>query len=112
MCQRRHRPHLQPASAVHPVALVTPCPGVGWLVGVTAPDSAFDVVLCDTAFCHPTLWKDTFERMVADGARSFVEAGPGEMLTKMVRWIDRTTRCVSAGSLAAIRAAVDIVGRS
>jgi [acyl-carrier-protein] S-malonyltransferase len=68
--------------------------------------------LLGTAFCHPTLWKDTFERMVADGARSFVEAGPGEMLTKMVRWIDRTTRCVSAGSLAAIRAAVDIVGRS
>ena len=68
--------------------------------------------LLGTAFCHPTLWKDTFERMVADGARTFVEAGPGEMLTKMVRWIDRTTRCVAAGSLEAIRAAVDIVGRS
>jgi [acyl-carrier-protein] S-malonyltransferase len=67
--------------------------------------------LLGTAFCHPTLWKDTFERMVADGARAFVEAGPGEMLTKMVRWIDRTTRCVPAGSLEAIRAAVDIVGR-
>jgi [acyl-carrier-protein] S-malonyltransferase len=68
--------------------------------------------LLGTAFCHPTLWKDTFERMVADGARAFVEAGPGEMLTKMVRWIDRTTRCVPAGSLEAVRAAVDIVGRS
>jgi [acyl-carrier-protein] S-malonyltransferase len=68
--------------------------------------------LLGTAFCHPTLWKDTFERMVADGDRAFVEAGPGEMLTKMVRWIDRTTRCVPAGSLEAIRAAVDIVGRS
>jgi [acyl-carrier-protein] S-malonyltransferase len=68
--------------------------------------------LLGTAFCHPTLWKDTFERMVADGARTFVEAGPGEMLTKMVRWIDRTTRCVPAGSVESIRAAVDIVGRS
>jgi [acyl-carrier-protein] S-malonyltransferase len=68
--------------------------------------------LLGTAFCHPTLWNDTFERMVADGARTFVEAGPGEMLTKMVRWIDRTTRCVPAGSLESIRAAVDIVGRS
>ena len=68
--------------------------------------------LLGTAFCHPTLWKDTFERMVADGTRTFVEAGPGEMLTKMVRWIDRTTRCVPGGSLEGIRAAVDIVGRA
>jgi len=65
--------------------------------------------LLGTAFCHPTLWKDTFERLVADGSRTFVEAGPGEMLSKMVRWIDRTTRCQPAGSLGAIRAAVDIV---
>lgn len=65
--------------------------------------------LLGTAFCFPTLWKDTFERLVADGDKVFVEAGPGEMLSKMVRWIDRTTRCHPAGSLPAIRAAVDIV---
>jgi [acyl-carrier-protein] S-malonyltransferase len=80
--------------------------------GRPVKDGAEVRLLLGTAFCHPTLWKDTFERMVADGARAFVEAGPGEMLTKMVRWIDRTTRCVPAGSLEAIRAAVDIVGRS
>jgi [acyl-carrier-protein] S-malonyltransferase len=67
--------------------------------------------LLGTAFCFPTLWKDTFERLVADGDKTFVEAGPGEMLSRMVRWIDRTTRCQPAGTLAAIRAAVDIVGR-
>jgi [acyl-carrier-protein] S-malonyltransferase len=67
--------------------------------------------LLGTAFCFPTLWKETFERLVADGNRVFVEAGPGEMLSKMVRWIDRTTRCHPAGSLDAIRAAVDIVGQ-
>ncbi len=67
--------------------------------------------LLGTAFCFPTLWKETFEALVADGHRVFVEAGPGEMLSRMVRWIDRTTRCHPAGSLSAIRAAVDIVGR-
>ncbi|MGE5413907.1 MAG: ACP S-malonyltransferase, partial [Syntrophomonadaceae bacterium] len=66
--------------------------------------------LLGDAFCFPTLWKDTFERLVADGARDFLEVGPGEMLTKMTRWIDRTTRCHPAGSLAGVRAAVDIVG--
>ncbi len=65
--------------------------------------------LLGTAFCFPTLWKDTFEAMVADGFRLFLEVGPGEMLTRMVRWIDRTTRCLPAGSAAAIRPAVDIV---
>ena len=67
--------------------------------------------LLGTAFCHPTLWKDTFERLVADGTRTFLEAGPGEMLSKMARWIDRTARCHPAGSLAAVAAAVDIVAR-
>jgi [acyl-carrier-protein] S-malonyltransferase len=66
--------------------------------------------LLGNAFCFPTLWKDTFERLVADGARVFVEVGPGEMLTKMVRWIDRTTRCLPAGTAEGIRTAVDIVG--
>ena len=65
--------------------------------------------LLGSAFCFPTLWKDTFEAMVADGFRLYLEVGPGEMLSKMVRWIDRTTRCHPSGSVAAIRGAVDIV---
>ncbi len=65
--------------------------------------------LLATAFCFPTLWKDTFESMTSDGRRLFLEVGPGDMLSKMVRWIDRTTRCHPAGTLPGIRAAVDIV---
>jgi hypothetical protein len=47
--------------------------------------------------------------MVAAGHRVYVEAGPGEMLSRMVRWIDRSTRCVPAGTVGAVEAAVDIV---
>lgn len=65
--------------------------------------------LLGTAFCFPTLWKETFEAMVSDGCRVFLEVGPGEMLSKMARWIDRSTRCLPAGSVPAIRNAVDIV---
>ena len=68
--------------------------------------------LLGTAFCFPTLWKDTFEAMVNGGCRLFLEVGPGEMLTKMTRWIDRSTRCHPAGSMRAIRNAVDIVRAS
>ncbi len=66
--------------------------------------------LLATEFVHPTLWNATYEAMVADGFRSFVEVGPGDMLSKMTRWIDRTTVCRPAGSLAAIRAASDSLG--
>lgn len=66
--------------------------------------------LLATEFIHPTLWNETYEAMVADGLRSFVEVGPGDMLSKMSRWIDRTTTCRPAGSLAAIRALSDSLG--
>lgn len=66
--------------------------------------------LLATEFIHPTLWNETYEAMVADGLRSFVEVGPGDMLSKMSRWIDRTTTCRPAGSLVAIRALSDSLG--
>jgi [acyl-carrier-protein] S-malonyltransferase len=67
--------------------------------------------LLGTEFVHPTLWNETYAAMVEDGTRSFVEVGPGDMLSKMARWIDRTTTCRSAGSLAAIQAVSDTLGR-
>jgi [acyl-carrier-protein] S-malonyltransferase len=58
--------------------------------------------LLGTEFCHPTLWNATVEAMIRDGHRLFLETGPGEMLTKMVRWIDRSVTCRPAGTLAVI----------
>ena len=66
--------------------------------------------LLGTAFCFPTLWKQTFEAMVADGHRVFLEVGPGGMLSKMARWIDRNARCLAAGTLSAIEAVGGRVG--
>lgn len=62
-----------------------------------------------TEFCHPTLWNATVERMIADGRRVFLEVGPGDMLTKMIRWIDRSVACRPAGSLAAQASLPDII---
>ena len=65
--------------------------------------------LLATEFIHPTLWNATFEALVRDGFSPLLEAGPGEMLTKMARWIDRGARCRPAGTLQGIRAAADIM---
>ena len=48
----------------------------------------------------PTLWNATFEAMVRDGDRVFLEVGPGQMLSKFARWIDRSVTCHPAGTLA------------
>jgi malonyl CoA-acyl carrier protein transacylase len=65
-----------------------------------------------TEFCHPTLWNATFEAMVRDGHRVFLEPGPGQMLTRMARWIDRSVACRPAGTLEAIEAASHILRES
>ena len=111
-----HSPHMQPvADAVAPV--VAACRSIrDPAVPYYGPDGRRARTgervreLLATEFIHPTLWNETYEAMVADGLRSFVEVGPGDMLSKMSRWIDRTTTCRPAGSLAAIRALSDSLG--
>ena len=51
----------------------------------------------------PSRWKETVETMAAAGHRDFLEVGPGETLSRMLRWIVREGRCRPAGTLAAIR---------
>ena len=65
--------------------------------------------LLATEFIYPTMWNATFEAMIADGYRVFLEVGPGTMLSKMARWIDRNAVCHPAGTVDAIRAAADIL---
>ena len=65
--------------------------------------------LLATEFVYPTLWNATFEAMVSDGFRTFLEVGPGEMLCKMARWIDRGATCLPAGTRERIARAAGIL---
>lgn len=49
------------------------------------------------ALTEPVIWQDTLKRMHADGARTFLETGPGDVLTGLVR---RTLDDVEFRSLA------------
>jgi len=50
----------------------------------------------------PVLWKETIERMVVDGAREFVEVGPGNVLQGLIRRIDGTVTARSLSDLAGV----------
>jgi [acyl-carrier-protein] S-malonyltransferase len=66
--------------------------------------------LLATEFCHPTLWNATVAAMIRDGDRVFLEVGPGQMLSKFARWIDRSVTCYPAGTLEAIGSVSRIFG--
>jgi len=71
-------------------------------------ETAADVAdLLTRQIALPSRWKETVEAMFADGHREFLEVGPGETLSRMLRWIVREGRCRPAGSLAAIEAIVE-----
>ncbi len=46
----------------------------------------------------PVHWVDTVQRLIADGATSIIECGPGKVLTGLVKRIDRSvqSRCIDS----------------
>ncbi len=46
----------------------------------------------------PVRWEDVVRRLIAEGARTFVELGPGTVLAGLIRKIDRSVAVVSVES--------------
>jgi len=49
-------------------------------------------------------WTDVIQHMIADGMRTFVEVGPGNVLTGLTRRIDRNVDRLTVGDCAALEA--------
>lgn len=54
----------------------------------------------------PVRWDTGIRSLAEAGATTFIEAGPGEVLTKLMKRIDPSVRAVAAGSPEAARSAV------
>jgi [acyl-carrier-protein] S-malonyltransferase len=52
----------------------------------------------------PVRWQETIEAMLAQGIDTFVEVGPGKVLSGLVRGICRDARTLAAGDTAAVEA--------
>ncbi len=55
---------------------------------------------------QPVLWQRSIERLMKDGVDSFVEMGPGRVLTGLMRKIDRKTKAVNISTFDSIAAVV------
>jgi [acyl-carrier-protein] S-malonyltransferase len=45
--------------------------------------------------CHPVLWQKSVERMIKEGTLEFVEIGPGQVLTGLIKRISRDAKAIS-----------------
>jgi [acyl-carrier-protein] S-malonyltransferase len=52
----------------------------------------------------PVRWEDVVRRLIVEGARTFVEAGPGTVLAGLIRKIDRTVTVFSVEDEAGLSA--------
>lgn len=55
---------------------------------------------------EPVLWQPCMERLRAEGVETFVEIGPGKVLTGLMRKIDRTVRSVNVSSFDSVGSVV------
>jgi len=69
-------------------------------------------VLLGRQLTEPVLWQGAIEGMMADGVRSFVEIGPGRILTGLQRKIDRKAECVNVRTAEDVETLGAAVGRS
>ncbi|CAM2899278.1 ACP S-malonyltransferase [Paenibacillus sediminis] len=54
----------------------------------------------------PVLWEDSVQWLISQGVDTFVEIGPGSVLTGLIRKIDKSVRTVTINSLESLETAV------
>ena len=60
---------------------------------------------------QPVRWRESVEFLISQGVKTFIEIGPGKVLSGLVRQIDRSVQCVNVeneGSLRAAREAIAV----
>lgn len=60
----------------------------------------------------PVRWTDSIRHLIAAGGDTFVEVGPGRVLTGLMRSIDRDVAAASTGDAAALRKTIESSRRS
>jgi [acyl-carrier-protein] S-malonyltransferase len=57
---------------------------------------------------RPVRWVDTVNAMIAGGATSMIECGPGKVLAGLIRRINRATPVATIDSVSGLQKALDL----
>lgn len=101
------RPHIE-AARIRDADL----PVVGNVDAVPRSDAAGLRQALLAQVTSPVLWEQSIRRMIAEGVTTFIELGPGTVLSKMIPRIDDSVATLSAGTLGEVRAVVEALARS
>ena len=71
-------------------------------------DDARDALIRQVS--QPVKWLSSVEFLISQGVQSFIETGPGKVLSGLMRQIDRSVSCVNIEDEASVRAARDTLG--
>jgi [acyl-carrier-protein] S-malonyltransferase len=96
-----HCPLMKPAEErlaidLHALAVSTPrMPVVANVDAEPKTDAATAVEALIRQVSSPVRWEHVVKRLIADGARTILEAGPGTVLAGLIRKIDASVRVIS-----------------
>jgi [acyl-carrier-protein] S-malonyltransferase len=51
----------------------------------------------------PVLWEESIRRMLSEGVNTFIEVGPGQVLSQLVQWITREVRTLNVENLPSLK---------
>ncbi|MBP5606884.1 MAG: ACP S-malonyltransferase [Lachnospiraceae bacterium] len=60
--------------------------------------------------CSPVKWMQSIEKMIADGADTFIEAGPGRSLAGFMKRIDKDVKVYSIGTVEEMKKYLEVAG--
>ena len=58
--------------------------------------------LLSKQICSPVRWEDCVRHMIASGADTFIELGPGQVLGGLIAKTDKSVRCFSVADRASL----------
>jgi [acyl-carrier-protein] S-malonyltransferase len=70
--------------------------------GTTAPDELRDALVRQVS--APVRWSESMQLLVQQGVDTFVEAGPGKVLTGLMRQINRDAKMLNVEDAASLEA--------
>ncbi|MBX3278288.1 MAG: ACP S-malonyltransferase [Acidobacteria bacterium] len=94
-----------PLSGTHFNALPVPLVNNVDAAFVTSGDAAREGLIRQIS--SPVRWTETIAALVSSGATTFVEVGPGKVLSGLVRAIDRDVRLLNVEDTASLTAAIE-----